>query len=263
MMMSESSPVFNDKQFLTEINQIVSLLPEIEKDSKQSQEVIHHALETIKGFVKSMEDQPRTLNKHEVTWIGISLLKLHKAFPGLINKSKEFKDPHDFNGLIKEFNKLFNTTLKALLSDPRFADMHIENKDLPFVKHVFNEMLFSIRSDAHEEVIGQERPMGSLPSMILTGMLQKRNLAVQEQKELREKVRQVASALYPIAILSATADSKSPVPSKEQEQRALMRDERQYVREYESQFGTTAKKLWSSEFFNKCLQAMWENRRGD
>ena len=260
--MYTSHPSFNEDQFLSQINQFVNLIPKIEEDAKESQKILKKALKSLNTYVDSVQGQNHQLQTKEVAWIGASLYKLHSALPELRDKSRQLGNPNELKLILKDFDKLFNTTLAALLTDPRFANFRIEEKELPLAKQVFDQMLTSICSDAHEEVVGQERPPGALPRMIARGVLiSQRNPSTTQKDIFIERIHKIASALYPMALLSASLDSKASVPPLEMEESELLKDQHQFIREQTSQFGVRAVKVWSAEFFGSCLKTMWDKKR--
>jgi hypothetical protein len=258
MTVKNHGDAFNENQILRQIDQFVSLVPHIKKNNRESQKILLSAMESLNKYAQST--QGHQLNTREVAFLGASLFKLHSALPRL-KKFNKVGSSDQLKKLYADFDKLFYMTLIVLLKDPRFAAIKIDWNDLPLAKRVFDEMLGSICSDAHEEVVGQERTPGALPTMIAKKILLKSKADDYRKQVLTERIHTLAAALYPMAIVSATLDSKAQIPTREQEYDALNRDKSQFDKEFKSQFGARTVNIWSLDFFGNCLQTMWEKKR--
>lgn len=252
---------FDGDQFVQQIDQFTNTISGVGVDLDKGNTLLNTAAASLNEFVNSMQKESHSLDEKEVEWMATSLLKLHNAVNELSKHPSKIENPNQYKTLMLNLNKLFNKTLKGLMLDPKFAKAKISVKDNALVNRVFNRMLSSVCSDAHEEVIGQERLPGALPNLIARNLLKGKNISPQELKVFKEKINQISSALYPITLLSASLDPKAPVPSVEQESKELAKDLRQFTWEYKHQFGERATTGWSDEFFGKCLKTIWETKR--
>lgn len=278
---------FDPRQFLDQIDAIDASISQKGQDIGKIQQILIAADSSLKTLVDSISGDRSELSSKEVAWMGTALLKLNKIqskLSGLQKRMKKTAEEQKSQDLSKNFNHLFETTLKMLLSDPRFADaakIKVQSQEvdllnneryLPLVREIFTHLLSNISAGAAEEVFGQERPKKALPKWITSQLLSER--PPKEQQEFRaavfERVIKIGAALYPMALISASQDSTIPVPSPEIEQQELERDKNQFESELNGQFGEVDHlgkvviepvKVWNKDFLGQCLKAVWDEKR--
>lgn len=231
---------------LNRVNTLADFVSKPDHDKKSEQKLINEAHQAIKIANNTLKETEHKLTDKEICAISSILYKLNT-----INAT--IKKTSDENG------KILNTIQQIMFSTLELVSPGKQKEDIALAGYVFNEMLDSIRSDAHEEIVGQERPPQAIPRMIAQKMVGPR-ADIKIRQAAQAKITKVGADLYPVALLAASLDPNARIPSRENEEASLKKDARQFEKELISQFGKGSSK-WTSEEFTNCLKRIWDIKR--
>lgn len=147
--------------------------------------------------------------------------------------------------LINEYDKCLEEIV-SILSPSELP----KNANPQVISKVFNNIMDLLNYDAHEEVVGQERPMGIIPRQVAKNL-------VTENKDV---VAQLSAQLYPIALLTLNMKPEVKIPQN-QDEKALVKEANQFVREFKAQFGFANKNIWKARDFFNAMKSVWDVRR--
>jgi len=223
-------------------------LSHLEKSIKAESKIqLKTALGANRAFTNLINHakQQKTLSRKTVSSLPKMIYQLYR--------SKMHFDQEKENTTLRRVAFTMHKTLGKALSLLLPENKGVNEEKISFL---FDIMLKSILSDIKEEVVGQERPPGSIPRML--------NLAFKKKykAEMDLPMQKVAADLYPIALIVASLDGKAPLPSIQQESAALARDKVQFISEYKSQFGKNCSLHWlKTPLFGILLKQAWQERR--
>ncbi len=264
---------FDSNSLIRNIDQFIEDIPDLQNKAEEGEMLLKIASEALNSLNESINEVKRPLSEREVQTLATVLYKLNRCQKELVSKRGLFKEKmNEFNNIGKQYTSTINNALKLIFNDKSISGIDLKEEDVPLASLIFKLTLISIRSDAHEEVIGQERNPGAIPKMLTNQIfpggttrtetpqrVSRRRAVAPPQNPMLNKINEIAGVLYPLVLLSAHLDPRAPVPTESKEAESLEHDKEQFRREYQSQFGKV--KGWSKEFFGKCLQAIWQERR--
>ena len=221
-------PTFNPNALIDNINQFMNDIPDLQNKAKEAEMLLKIASESLKSLAESIKEVNRPLSKREVQTLAMILYKLNKCQNELVSKNDFFKENiNEFYNIGQQYISTVNNALKLIFNDKSISRIDLEEGDVPLASQIFNLTLSSIRSDAYEEVIGQERMPGAITRMLANKVLFKKTTRTERPRSVTrrgaapapqapqvKKINEIASTLYPLALLSAHLDPQAPVPSE-------------------------------------------------
>lgn len=216
--------------------------------------------ETILDLVKAPLENIKELYKKPFRLDEKSIRKLNKLMFNLHRVKQIAKKKLPEN--VKEIRKGVNSSLQQILS-VLFYDPIKPLTEQKANRLAFETIVNLLQKEADEEVVGQERPTGSVTKLI------KRTFSKSNPKkglkiypEDISTINKIAAKLYPIALLTVQYDEKTKIPNPDQQKDLATHDAEQFVREYKAQFETDCGKIWTQDTFAALLNEVWDEKRG-
>lgn len=184
----------------------------IQGNTSEKLQKLQEAGDQIDIFTKKAFDQGKFGKKEDIGRLNNILFKIYE-----IERQEKTKPIKDRN---KDAMDKLDNCLKRIVDVISPSELPKDAKP-KVVSGVFNIVMDLIHYDAHEEVVGQERPIGAIPAQVVKLMQEKTNTELSSKN--KNMIKQLAAQLYPIALLSITMDPTTKIPDKNIEMDRLFR----------------------------------------